>query len=223
MKISQSTLSILKNFSVINKSLWIDGGSRITTISPVDGAITAVADVDDAFPSAFGIYDLPKLLNSLSIFNLDKCDVVVGSHYLTITEGSKELLFGMCEKKVIAHTPPEDMEIEFPQPDIEFDLPSKIFSEATKFLHILGLDSLSIVSEGGKIYIKVITPRDSTSNYFKVEVGETDKTFNLIFKGEVIDKLIDGDYHVSIVNGLTRFVTGKLSYYVAPDANSEYN
>ena len=57
MKLSDSTLSLLKNFSTINTSILFKQGNRLRTISVMKN-ILAEATVPEEFPKDFGIYDL---------------------------------------------------------------------------------------------------------------------------------------------------------------------
>ena len=66
MKLSDSTLSLLKNFSSINQSILFKEGSKLRTISVMKN-ILAEATVSEEFARDFGIYDLNQFLNGLSL------------------------------------------------------------------------------------------------------------------------------------------------------------
>ena len=65
VKLSRNTLSILKNFSHINSNLLVKEGNILTTISPAKN-IVAEATIDEYFHTEFGIWDLSKLLGTIS-------------------------------------------------------------------------------------------------------------------------------------------------------------
>ena len=65
MKLSDSTLTILKNFAGINNSILVKEGKRLRTIS-VAKNILAEAEIKENFPKDFAIYDLNQFLNGLS-------------------------------------------------------------------------------------------------------------------------------------------------------------
>ena len=67
MKLSNETVSVLKNFSTINQNLVIKSGSTITTMSAMKN-IVAKADVKEDFPQDFAIYDLNEFLSVISLF-----------------------------------------------------------------------------------------------------------------------------------------------------------
>ena len=64
MKLSDSTLTLLKNFSNINQSLLFKEGNSLRTISVMKN-ILAEATIDEEFPKDFGIYDLNQFLSFL--------------------------------------------------------------------------------------------------------------------------------------------------------------
>ena len=66
MKLSDNTISILKNFSGINQSLLFKQGNTLKTISVMKN-ILAEATIEEDFPKDFGIYDLNQFLNGLSL------------------------------------------------------------------------------------------------------------------------------------------------------------
>lgn len=222
MKLSQSSVKVLKNFSVINKSIWVDKGKKLTTVSPREQSIVAIADLDDEFPVSFGLLDIPQFLSAISNFDSDKYDIEFGEFSMKVKDGQYKLDYPYAEKRVIHNMPPEDLEMELPGSLIEFDITQKIWQNTVKMLHILGVDSFVLVGDGKNISLKAHTPKDPTSSVFDAAVGLTDKKFNLIFKGDYVGALLDGDYRVTVSDGLTLFKTANVSYYIAPDESSEY-
>ena len=66
MKLSDSTLTVLKNFAGINNSILVKEGNQLRTIS-VAKNILAEADIPEDFPRDVAIYDLNQFLNGLSL------------------------------------------------------------------------------------------------------------------------------------------------------------
>ena len=66
MKLSDKTLSVLKNFSTINQSILFKEGNKLRTISVMKN-ILAEATITEEFTKDFGIYDLNQFLNGLSL------------------------------------------------------------------------------------------------------------------------------------------------------------
>ena len=66
-KLSKETLAILKNYSQINSNLLVKEGNVINTISPAKN-IVSESVVTENFEVEFGIWDLSKLLGTISLF-----------------------------------------------------------------------------------------------------------------------------------------------------------
>ena len=64
MKLSESTLLLLKNFKDINQSILFKKGNKLRTISVMKN-ILAEATISEEIPTDFGIYDLSQFLNVL--------------------------------------------------------------------------------------------------------------------------------------------------------------
>ena len=67
MNLSTDTIAMLKNFSDINTNILIKPGNKIQTCSNMR-SILAEAEIKENFDSEFAIYDLPKFLRSLDLF-----------------------------------------------------------------------------------------------------------------------------------------------------------
>ena len=76
MKLSDSTLSLLKNFSSINQSLLFKEGNKLRTMS-VMKTILVEATIGEDFPKDFGIYDLNQFLNGLGLHQSPQLDFVM--------------------------------------------------------------------------------------------------------------------------------------------------
>ena len=61
MRLSEQTVSLLKNFASINQNLLFKTGNKLQTISAQKN-ILVHAEVPESFPSDFAIYDLNKML-----------------------------------------------------------------------------------------------------------------------------------------------------------------
>ena len=73
MKLSDKTLSVLKNFSTINQSILFKQGNKLRTISVMKN-ILAEANISEEIPKDFGIYDLSQFLNGLSLHQSPELD-----------------------------------------------------------------------------------------------------------------------------------------------------
>ncbi len=220
MKLSDNTLSLLKNFSTINQSILFKKGSKLTTISIMKN-ILAEATVSEEFPKDFGIYDLGQFLNGLGLHNNPELDFQDDS-YVIIKEGRSRSKYFFADPNVII-TPPEK-EITLPSEDVTFELSTEQLDKLLKAAAIYQLSDLSVIGESGVVNILVRDKKNDTSNNFAVTVGETDATFSFNFKVENI-KILPGAYDVVVSQKLLSRFTAKnhdLTYYIALEPDSTF-
>ena len=220
MKLSDNTLTILKNFAGINNSILVKQGTNLRTIS-VAKNILAEAEIKEEFPREFGIYDLNQFLNGLGLHQ--DPDLNFGEEsYLTIREGKRRVKYFYADPNVIISPP--DKNIELPSEDVHFQLESTSLEKLLKAAAVYQLPDLCVVGEDGVVKIVVRDKKNDTSNSYAVDVGETDKTFTFNFKVENI-KIIPGAYDVVVSQKLlSRFTNSKfnLTYYIALEPDSTF-
>ena len=85
MKLSESTLSLLKNFSTINQSILFKQGSKLRTISVMKN-ILAEATINEELPKILVYMILVNFLNGLSLHNNPELDFQE-DNYVVIKEG----------------------------------------------------------------------------------------------------------------------------------------
>lgn len=220
MKLSDDTITVLKNFSNINKSILIKKGSKLKTISVLKN-IYAVADVGEEFGKDFAIYDLNEFLNGLSLHQDPEFDFTNDS-YLTIKEGKRKVKYFYADPEVIVSPP--DKDIDLPSEDVCFQLEHSQLDKLIKASAVYKLPDLSAVGEAGVIRLVVRDKNNDTSNEYSITVGETDSTFVFNFKVENI-KIIPGSYDVVVSKKLSaRFVNQKynLKYFIALEPDSTF-
>ena len=220
MKLSENTLTLLKNFSNINQSILFKQGTQLRTISVMKN-ILAEATINEELPKDFGIYDLNQFLNGLSLHNNPDLDFT-NDNYVVIREGRSRSKYFFADPNVII-TPPEKS-IELPTEDVTFELKTEQLDKLLKAAGIYQLPDLSAIGEDGVVKLVVRDKKNETSNDFAVVVGETDGNFVLNFKVENI-KLIPGSYDVVVSSKLISKFTCRehdLSYYIALEPDSSY-
>ena len=220
MKLSDSTLTVLKNFAGINNSILVKQGSKLRTIS-VAKNILAEADITEDFPKDVAIYDLNQFLNGLSLHQDPNLDFSEES-YLTIREGKRRVKYFYADPQVIISPP--DKEITLPTEDVCFQLESVTLEKLLKAAAVYQLPDLAAVGENGVVKLVVRDKKNDTSNEFAVVVGETDRDFTFNFKVENI-KIIPGAYDVVISSKLLAKFTNSnynLIYYIALEPDSSF-
>ena len=219
MKLSNETISVLKNFSTIYANLMVKAGSSLSTMSAMKN-IVAKADVTEEFPSDFAIYDLNEFLSALSLFG--KPDLEFGNDFVIITEEgtSKSLKYWFSDPSVVT-TPSK--EISMPSTELTFNLSSDTLNEITKAAAVIGVPDMAL--SGGKLM--VTDKKNSTANAYEtsLDVGDVDAQYKFWFKVENL-KVMPGAYDVEVSSKkISHFTNTKLGvqYWIALEPESSYN
>ncbi len=220
MKLSDKTISVLKNFSSINQSILFKEGNKLRTISVMKN-ILAEATVSEDFSKDFGIYDLNQFLNGLSLHSSPELDFA-NDGYVVIREGRSRSKYFFADPNVIV-TPP-DKAITLPSEDVCFELSTDQLDKLLKAAAVYQLPDISAVGEAGVIKLVVRDKKNDTSNNHEIVVGETDAEFVFNFKVENI-KVLPGTYEVVVSQKLLSRFTSKnhdLTYYIALEPDSTF-
>ena len=220
MKLSDSTISLLKNFSNINQSIVFKQGQKLRTISVMKNILAEVT-ISEEFPKDFAIYDLNQFLNGLSLHHSPELDFTKDG-YVLIREGKMRSKYFFADPNVII-TPPEK-DITLPSTDVCFEVSTDQLDKLLKAAAVYQLPDLSAVGEGGVVKLVVRDKKNDTSNDFAIVVGETNAEFSFNFKVENI-KVLPGTYEVVVSKKLLSKFTSKnheLTYYIALEPDSTY-
>jgi len=215
IKLSQQTLSVLRNYATINSSIVIRQGSQLKTISIGENAIASFV-CEEEFPQDFAIYDLTKFLSGISLFS-DPVLQFGDPNYVLITGQGKSMKYYFSDPEITLKSAPEK-NIRFPGSDIEFKLSNEDISSLLKAHSIYEIDDLKFSSQDGQIVLTLCDKEDETSNtYSQVVNGETTGDYEMFMKVENI-RLVPGEYNVKISKHLItewKHSTLDLTYYIA--------
>lgn len=220
MKLSDRTISVLKNFSSINQSILFKEGNKLRTISVMKN-ILAEATITEEFAKDFGVYDLNQFLNGLSLHQSPEL-YFANDGYVVIREGKMRSKYFFADPNVIV-TPP-DKEINLPSEDVCFELSTEQLDKLLKAAAVYQLPDISAVGEAGVVKLVVRDKKNETSNDFSIIVGETDAEFSFNFKVENI-RILPGTYEVVVSQKLlSRFQSKNhdLTYYIALEPDSSF-
>ena len=219
MKLSNETVSVLKNFSTINQNLVIKSGNKIATMSAMKN-IVAKAEVLEEFPQEFAIYDLNEFLSAISLFS--KPELEFENDFVMITEEgtSKSLKYWYSDPSVVT-TPTKD--ITMPECEVKFNLPSDTLSTIQKAAAVIGAPDMAL--ESGSL--KVTDKKNATANNYALDldVNSESENYKFWFKVENL-KLIQGSYDVQVSSkNISHFKnsTGNVEYFIALEPESAYN
>jgi len=221
MKLSDNTLTLLKNFAGINQSILVKQGNKLRTIS-IAKNILAEAEITEEFPREFAVYDLNQFLNGLSLHQDPDLDFTENS-YITIREGKRRVKYFYADPNVII-SPPEK-EIKLPSEDVCFQLETGALEKLVKAAAVYQLPDISAIGDAGAIRMVVRDKKNDTSNEYSIVVGETDEQFIFNFKVENISKIVSGAYNVVVSRKLlSQFTNTKhnLSYWIALEPDSTF-
>ena len=224
MKLSNETVTVLKNFSTINQNLVIKSGNSISTMSAMKN-IVAKARVQETFAQEFAIYDLNEFLASLSLF--DNPDLDFKDDFVIISDGA-HLKYWYSDPSVVT-TPMKD--VTMPESEVTFTLESNMLSDVQKAAAVIGapdmvLEAMSV----GVAVLKVTDKKNTTANDYAVKVDVNnedgkDVPYKFWFKVENL-KLLSGKYDVEVCSkNISHFVNTKvdIEYFIALEPESKYD
>ena len=217
MKLSDNTISVLKNYSTINQNLMINMGSTLSTMSAMKN-IVAKATVEETFEQDVAIYDLNEFLACMSLFqNLDldfQDDFVIMKG-----ESNNSLKYWYSDPSVVTTV---SSAIEMPECEVNFTLSTEQLSDITKAAATIGAPDM--VLEGGNL--RVTDKKNDTANSYSMNLFEDTSgvDYKFWFKVENL-KLMAGTYDVSVSsNKISNFknTNADIEYFIALEPESHY-
>ena len=223
MELSSRTVEILRNFSTINPNIVVNGGNVLKTMS-IAKNIVSRAEIEESFPSTFGIYDLSEFLSVLSL--VDNPSITFGENFCTISDGSglSSVRYFYSDPDMLS-APKKD--IIMPECEVKFLLSNETLIKIKRASSALGCEEISIRPSGNSVEITVTDMGDNTSNSFSVLVEGTfpeGTDFNFIMGVNNL-KLIGEDYEVSVSTKLIshfRSINSSTQYFIALEKTSTY-
>jgi hypothetical protein len=217
MKFTERTITILKSFANINKSILFRQGSVLKTITP-EKTLIAIANIPDTIPSDACIYDMSRFLSILSLY--EDPDVEFHDKYFIISEGKRRTKYVYADISMI-HTPPEK-DITIPSADVVVDVKWDDLQSVLKAAGVLQFTEVAFVGTEGKCFLKAIDSSNTGADDYGIELGDTVDDFNIVIKTDNL-KLLPQDYRVTLCSkGISEFKGENVTYFVAIDSKSTY-
>ena len=225
MKLSEHTISVLKNFASINQNLVIKEGSELQTMSAMKN-IVARSGVEENFPKEMAIYDLNEFLAALSLFTSPVLEF--DEQYVTIKEESNptnSLKYFYSDPSVV-QSPSKT--ITMPSEDITFELSSGDLSKMKRASAVIGAPDMVLenTDEPFKSILNAIDKKNDTANNYSLDISTNgDGQFKFYFKVENL-KLMDGSYDVSVSSrNISNFKSknSDVEYWIALEPESSYS
>lgn len=228
MKMTNSTITALKNFAAINPSVVIRPGNTQLTIS-VDETIAAEAVTEDVFPQECAIYDLNSFLNTLALFS-DDFELEFGENSVKISDSSGATCNYVYASRDIVTTFPGDQMPQIPDVVLTFDLTRETIEKLNKAANVMQLNVVTIRNVGDQLTIGVYNKRSKdTNNSYFIPVAPAaeceNDDFEVCIRADQLKKLLPGDYTVEISKRhVSRWVgNNNMKYIVALEDTSTYN
>lgn len=221
MRLAKDTVDILKNFAAINAQILVRSGTILRVISP-QKTIMARAEVADAFPRDFAIYDLSQFLSALSLFQ--DPNINFGEKSLEIN-GSNDvsLSYTYASPENILAAPNKD--IKLPSEDVVARVAKTDLSSVIRASSVLNLSEVSVVGDGSKVYLVAGDFKNKSSNIFKMPLDHDPiaTKFSMIFKTENLVKVMSGDYEMKISSkGLATLMSAAIQYWIPTESSSKF-
>lgn len=222
MKLSDTTLAVLKCFSAINTNIVIKQGSKISTISASQD-ILAEYKCEEKFDKQVSIYNLNELLSVIASFSSPELEL--DDKFLTVKEGKNKVMYVYADESLL--TKPPEKTLSMPNPEVSFTLAAESLVKIQKMAGILGVDDISIVGDGKSLTAKVCDISNPTGNKFELDLDTNSVlVFMAHFKVDKFTKLFAGEYAVEISSKKISKFTNKsvqLVEYLAVEADSEFS
>ena len=239
IQLSKKTIDLLRNFSTINKSILIQPGKFLQTMS-VNKNIIAMGQIAENIPEQMAIYDLPLFLGALSLFKKPWLHFPDNKKLVVYDEETKgKTVFYYSDPEIIVK-PPEFNPL-LPQQELMFDLPQSDITQLLQAAKVYGVEDLCINGYRQEYSICVRDKKINTSNVFSLplkkvvfdqtpreEGGEQYKVtperqeFCYCFKVENL-KLLDATYHITLsqknIANFTSLSHSELDYFIALEPN----
>ena len=222
MQLNENTMAVLKNFASIQPNIVLSEGNTVKTIAEAKN-VMAVANLDQAFTSTVGIYNLDEFLAVLGL--VDTPELAFGDDFVTVSDstGRSSVKYFYSDQSILT-SPAKD--IPMPEAEVKFTLDLATLNKVRRAAGALGHEKMTITANDGSIKLSVVDNTDATSNAFDITVPGSYETEDFTFVMNIANlKLIDGDYDVSVSSRLIsefKNASTDVVYYIALEKSSTY-
>ena len=214
MKLSEQTLTVLKNFASINSGVVLQKGNVQKTISP-EQTILFEAKLEDNIPEPFGIYDLNQFLGNVT--TLKNPELTFSDKSVIMDDGDLQLNYYSSSPGLII-SPPQGKDLVLKNVDVTFNLTNSTLTKLLRLAAMNDLSNITVVGKNGELRLQTHEKSNDTSNFASTKVDDYDGAdFAVSFKTEYL-RLIPDDYTVEIsIGSFSKFVNkaGNLTYFIA--------
>lgn len=224
MKLSNETLSVLKNFGGINQGIFFKKGKILKTVSSHKN-ILAEVNINEEIPADFGVYDLNNFLSVVSLHKDDPSFEFDDKHVLIVgNKGRSKIKYRFCEPTMIVV--PSEKQIQMPDPEIKFELKAEDFDWILRAANVLSSPHVAVQSDGPTINLVTMDLQNDSAHTDSLEIGEGNGAkYCMLFKTENLTKIMSGSYDVNISSkGVSHFNNKNfpLQYWITTETGSKF-
>jgi hypothetical protein len=222
IKLSNNTLEILKNLASINQNLQVKANEPLRTISVAQN-IFAKAEVEEVFPSTFGIYDLNEFISVVDL--VQDPELSFERSRVSLKNGNSRASYAFADESILC-LPKKD--IRMPEAEVHVSVTNEMLTRVRKAASVLRHSVLSFKGEDGKIILSVLDNKNATQNTFDIVIDENNPckdSFDLQFLIPNL-KVMAGDYDVKISSKLISHWKNKntpIEYFISLEKTSSFD
>lgn len=204
-KFKERELQVLKNFSTISASMFIDP-DKLSVKEKHNSCVAYYKNEATYDFEPFAIYDMPQFLGALS--TMKDPTIEVHPSYLRITEGSSRFRYPTAIPEIVERAPKVEEKFSKAKLSAEFDLSAEKLNILFKASSVMKTKFFYFETDGDKIRITTCNDLAQLSESFDVTI-ETGIKINSIespIKIAVSEiKVINGDYTIKINQSITKW------------------
>ena len=207
MKLSDTTVGLLKNFAGINQNILIEEGKNIRTMSTMKN-ILASSPVTEEFPRDVGIYDLNEFLGVLSMAK--DADIQFEDSHMTVQSGKTKIKYMYSDPSILT-VPPQTFNA--PEEDRMFRINKEELQSVLKASAVMQLPDITLVDRN----LTATDLKNTTSNNYTIELEGSFplREHRLHWKAENL-KMVPDSYRVGVSE------TANVSHWVNGDTGLDY-
>ena len=216
MKLSDTTVGLLKNFAGINQNILIEEGKNIRTMSTMKN-ILASSPVTEEFPRDVGIYDLNEFLGVLSMAK--DADIQFEDSHMTVQSGKTKIKYMYSDPSILT-VPPQTFNA--PEEDRMFRINKEELQSVLKASAVMQLPDITLVDRN----LTATDLKNTTSNNYTIELEGSFplREHRLHWKAENL-KMVPDSYRVGVSEtaNVSHWVNGDtgLDYWIAMEATGD--
>jgi hypothetical protein len=162
MKLSEKSISLLRNLSRVNKSVYLEKGQTQRAASP-NSTVVCEVKLDEELPTNFGVHDMYALLNFLKA--CEEPDLTFTDTSVTIVDKNGWKAMFQASSKELINVVESMEEIDAAPSALEFDLPSETLKRMIDLASVNSLPQIAFMNGPEGLIMKAFekSVNDSTN------------------------------------------------------------